>query len=93
MENIDFIVNKLKNETNNTDYTTYREKIVCGKKVIIIYIDPLTASDKISDFIVRSLDRINKIYKKHDDLGKVIENEIDNFKIKKITTYKDLCYH
>lgn len=93
MKNIDFIVNKLKTETNNTDYTTYREKIVCGKKIIIIYIDPLTASDKISDFIVRSLDRINKIYKKHDDLGKIIENEIDNFKIKKITNYKDLCYH
>ena len=93
MNNIEYIVNKLKNDTNNTDYTTYREKIVCNKKVYIIYIDPLTSSDKISDFIIRSLDRINKTYKKNDDLGKVIENEIDNFKIKKITTYKDLCYH
>ena len=93
MNNIEYIVNKLKNDTNNTDYTTYREKIVCNKKVYIIYIDPLTSSDKISDFIIRSLDRINKIYKKNDDLGKVIENEIDNFKIKKITTYKDMCYH
>ncbi|MBQ8681706.1 MAG: spore germination protein [Bacilli bacterium] len=93
IKNIDTIVEQLKKDTNQTDYTTYREKIVCGKKVVIIYIDPLTSSDKISDFIVRSLDRINKIYKKKDDLGSIIENEIDNFKIKKITTYKDLCYH
>lgn len=93
MEDIKYIVEKLKKDTNNTDYTTYREKTVCGKKVIIIYIDPLTSSDKISDFIVRSLDRINKVYSKKDDLGKVIENEIDNFKVKKITTYKELCYH
>ena len=64
MKDIDYIVNKLKMETNNTDYTTYREKVVCGKKTVIIYIDPLTSSDKISDFIVRSLDRINKIYNK-----------------------------
>lgn len=93
MKDIEYIVNKLKNDTNNTDYTTFREKTVCDKKMVIIYIDPLTSSDKISDFIVRSLDRINKIYKKKDELGKIIENEIDNFKIKKINTYKDLCYH
>lgn len=93
MKDIEYIVNKLKTDTNNTDYTTFREKTVCNKKMVIIYIDPLTSSDKISDFIVRSLDRINKIYKKKDDLGKIIENEIDNFKIKKINTYKDLCYH
>lgn len=93
MNNIENIVNKLKKDTNNTDYTTYREKQVCGKKIIIIYIDPLTSSDKISDFIVRSLDRINKVYSKRGDLGKVIENEIDNFKIKKINTYEDMCYH
>ena len=93
MKDIDYIVNKLKKDTNDTDYTTYREKIVCNRKLVIIYIDPLTSSDKISDFIVRSLDRINKLYKKHDDLGKILENEIDNFKVKKINTYKDLCYH
>ena len=93
MKNLEYIVNKLKTDTNNTDYTTFREKKVCGRKTTIIYIDPLTSSDKISDFIIRSLDRINKIYKKKDDLGQIIENEIDNFKIKKINTYKDLCYH
>lgn len=93
MKDIGYIVNKLKKDTNNTDYTTYREKIVCNRKLVIIYIDPLTSSDKISDFIVRSLDRINKTYKKNDDLGKILENEIDNFKVKKINTYKDLCYH
>ena len=62
MNDIEYIVKKLKSDTNNTDYTTYREKTVCNKKVIIIYIDPLTSSDKISDFIIRSLDRINRLY-------------------------------
>lgn len=93
MNNIENIVKNLKNDTNTSDYITYREKQVCDKKVIIIYNDTLTSSDKISDFIVRSLDRINKNYKKKDDLGKIIHNEIDNFKIKKLTTYENICYH
>ena len=93
MNNIENIVKQLKSDTNQSDYITYREKIVCNKKIVIIYNDTLTTSDKISDFIVRSLDRINKNYSKKADLGKIIYNEIDNFKIKKITTYEDLCYH
>ena len=63
MDNIENIVKKLKNDTNTSDYITYREKQVCDKKIIIIYNDTLTSSDKISDFIVRSLDKINTNYK------------------------------
>ncbi len=87
------IIERLKKETKETDEITYREKDVCKKKVYIIYNEPLTSSDKISDFIIRSLDRINRIYTKNDKLEEIIFNEIDNFKIKKITTYEDICYY
>lgn len=91
MENIDKIVKKLKKDTNNANDITYREKIVCKKRVQIIYNESLTGSDKISDFIVRSLDKINRLNKKKN-LIEVICNDIDNFKYKKICTYTDICY-
>ena len=92
MENINNIVNRLKKDTNNAVDMTYREKNVCKKKVQIIYIESLTGSDKISDFIIRSLDRIDKT-NKDKDLLKAITNGIDNFKYSKITTYEDICYY
>lgn len=92
MENIEEIIKRLKQETNNAEDITYREKIVCKKKVEIIYNESLTGSDKISDFIVRSLDKINRL-NKNKNLLKAITNDIDNFKYKEITTYKDLCYY
>lgn len=93
MKEIEKIVERLKKDTKQVDDITYREKYVCCKKMYIIYNEPLTSSDKISDFIVRSLDRINRIYKKQDNLEDIIFNEIDNFKIKKITTYQEICYY
>lgn len=92
MENINNIVKKIKTETNNAEDITYREKTVCKKKVEIIYNESLTGSDKISDFIVRSLDKINRT-NKNKDLLNAITNNIDNFKYKEITTYKDICYY
>lgn len=92
MKNIDEIVNKLKKDSNNADDITYREKIVCKKKVQLIYNEPLTSSDKISDFIVRSLDKINRL-NKDKNLLNAITNDIDNFKYTEITTYEDLCYY
>ena len=87
------LVNRLKTETNNSKEITYRKKMVCKREVYIIYNEPLTSSDKISDFIIRSLDRINKIYPKEKNLEEVIFNEIENFKVSKITTYEDICYY
>ncbi len=91
--NIENIVKKIKKETNNNNDITYRKKYVCGKTLYIIYNEPLTSSDKISDFIIRSLDKINLTYDKEIDLKIIIQNDIDNFKTKIITTYKDICYY
>lgn len=90
---IENVVNKLKKDTNNNENITYRLKYICGRKIYIIYNEPLTASNKISDFIMRSLDKINTMYDSSVDLNTVIKNDIDNFKIKEITTYKDISYY
>jgi len=81
------IINKLKQETNNLDNIIYRKKRILHKTIHIIYLDALIASDKISDFIIRSL---NKIY---IPTYNNILNKISNFKYKEITTYKDIVYY
>lgn len=58
------IINKLKKDTNNSSYIVYREKNIKDIKVNIIYNETLTDSDKLSNFIYRSLDHIEKIYNK-----------------------------
>ena len=69
LEETDLIIKKLKKETNEISDIVYREKYICGKKIYIIYNEPLTSSNKISDFIIRSLNNIkalttSSLYKK-----------------------------
>ena len=85
------IINKLKKDTNNSSYIVYREKNIKDIKVNIIYNETLTDSDKLSNFIYRSLDHIEKIYNKEDFLYDVIKNNISNIKIKDINNYQDIC--
>ena len=85
------IKRKLQNDTNTPFDITYREKSINNKKIEIIYIDSLCNSSTISDFIIRSLDKLNK--KNNNNLLKEIENNIDNFKYTKVYNYKDICYH
>lgn len=81
------IISKLKKETNNLDNIVYRTKKIFYKKIHIIYIDALISSDKISDFILRSLNHI------HIPTYNNIINNISNFKYKEISTYKDIIYY
>ncbi len=87
------IIKKIKKDTNNSNEITYRIKQVCNTNIHIIYNEPLTSSDTISNFIIRSLDKINRLYINNNNLDKIIFNEIDNIKITKIYTYKDICYY
>ena len=81
------IINKLKKESNFNDNIIYREKKILFKKIYIIFNETLTSSTDISDFIIRSLNRINiPLY--HNIL-----NKISNFKYKEINTYSDLSYY
>ena len=68
------IINKLKQETNNLDNIIYRKKRILHKNIYIIYIDALISSDKISDFVMRSLNHI------YIPTYNNIINKISNFK-------------
>lgn len=85
------IINKLKEETNNSSYIVYREKYINNIKIDIIYNEVLTDQDKMSNFIYRSLDHIEKIYQEKELLYDVIKNNISNIKIKEINNYQDIC--
>lgn len=81
------IINKIKKETNNQDNIIYRKKKILYKNIYIIFNETLSASDKISDFVIRSLNRI------HIPTYKNIINRISNFKYKEITTYEEIVYY
>ena len=81
------IIYKLKKDTNNNENIIYRKKQILYKTIYIIFNETISSSDTISDFIIRSLNKINiPIYKN-------IINNISNFKYKEINTYKDICYY
>jgi len=91
MLNINNIIDRLKEETNNQDNIIYRKKIIKKRLLYIIYLEELTSSDKISDFIIRSLTNIENNLKNKNHLFNNIENNISNFKVKKVYTYEDIC--
>lgn len=81
------VIEKLKKDTNNDDNIIYRKKNILFKEIYIIYNQTITSSNDISDFIIRSL---NKIY---IPTIKNIENKINNFKYKELNNYNDLTYY
>ena len=93
LNDIEFVVEKLKKDTNNIGSIVYRKKYVHKKKLYIIYNEPLVSSDKISDFIVRSLNKISVDKFSSKKLLSKLENDISNFKVKAINNYKDLCFY
>lgn len=93
LENIEQIVNRLKEETNHLGDIIYRKKRIQKKTVYIIYNEPLTSSDKISDFIVRSLTHIEQEKISTNTMLEQIENNISNFKVKRIQDYEQLCFY
>ena len=93
MKDTNKIIEKLKKDTNNCSDIVYRTKYITGREINVIYSEPIISSDKISDFIMRSLDYIDNKYKTDVDLVSIIKNDISNFKITEFNTYKDLCFY
>ena len=85
------IIKKLKEDTNTSSYIIYREKHIKNIKIDLIYHEALTDQEKMSNFIYRSLDYIEKIYNDKDSLYDTIKNNISNIKIKEIKDYQDIC--
>ena len=92
LEETDLIIKKLKKETNEISDIVYREKNIGNKKIYIIYNEPLTSSDKISDFIIKSLNHISEKHIKNN-LVKEISNNITHFKYEIIDKYDTLCFY
>ena len=90
MVNIMFeYIDKLKKDSNNLDDIVYRNKLIKGKRICIIYCDSLTNGNTISDFIIKSLDEL-KIVTSHNLLNNIKEN-IYNFKVMEAKTYDEMC--
>lgn len=84
------IIEKLKKETNNSSYILYRTKYIKKSRIDIIYSEVLTSQDKISDFIFKSLDYIENIYKENESIYDLIKNNIYNIKVKEVKDYEEL---
>lgn len=82
------IIKLLKKDTNNLENIIYRKKYIGLTKIFIIYNETLVSSDKVSDFIIRSLDNITPFFVYH----KIINN-IDNFKYKVLINYNEIDFY
>lgn len=80
------IIEKFKKETNNNPFIVYREKKLKKKNIYIIFNDSLISNDKISDFVIRSLDKIDE-----KNYLKWIKNNLDSCKYKEVKNYDDFC--
>lgn len=87
------VIELLKKETNSDKDIVYRKKTINDEDIYIVYDESLTSNDTISDFIIRSLDSIDYKYEKSKNIYNVIVNDINIFKVKEISTYKDICYY
>ena len=81
------IIERLKKETNNQDTIIYREKKILFKTIYIIFNETLISSSAVSDFILRSLNKIK--IPTYDN----IINKISNFKYKELSTYEDVSFY
>ena len=87
------IVEVLKSKIGNCENFIFREKIIKNNKITIIFDEPLTSSNKISNFIIRSLNKIEiKRYTKKN-LYNSIKNNMADFKFKEIYTTEDIIKH
>lgn len=79
-------IDRFKKETNNSNFIVYREKYIKKRKIYIIFNDTLISNDKISDFIIRSINRINE----KDPLA-WIKNSLASCKYQEVKTYDDFA--
>ena len=91
--NIDRTVNKLKKDTDNLEDIVYHYKKIGQTRICIIYNEPLVSSDKISDFIIRSLTNIDLTKPNSKPIIDNIKSNISNFKVSNIKTYDELCFY
>ena len=82
-------IDKLKKDTNNISDIIYRKKKIKNKDVYIIFNEPLTSGDRISDSIFESLYEIDF----NKNIKEEIINNIYNCKITTTNNYDEMCYY
>ncbi|MBR1377425.1 MAG: spore germination protein [Bacilli bacterium] len=84
-------IDRLKKDTNNITDIVYRKKRIRKKDIYIIFNEPLTSGDRISDHIFESLFEMRVINTKK--VLENIENNIYNFKVTTTNDYDEMCYY
>ena len=87
------IINIIKKKTNNNSDIIYRIKNINNINLYILYSESLTSSSTISDYIIRSLNIIEKKYHNKTNLYNIIKNNLDSSKITEQTDYNKLSYY
>lgn len=82
-------IDRLKKDTNNISDIVYREKKIKNNKICIIFNEPLTSGDRISDSIFESLYEIDI----NKNIKETIINNIYNFKVTTTNSYDEMCYY
>ena len=80
------IINSIKKDTFDNPKIIIRDKKIRNKTIYIVYNELLIDSNKVSDFIVKSLDNINYNFNIYNS----IINNIYNFKYKELLNYEEL---
>lgn len=80
------IINSIKKDTFDNPKIIIRDKKIRNKTIYIVYNELLIDSNKVSDFIVKSLDNINYNFNIYNS----IINNIYNFKYKELLNYEEM---
>ena len=78
LQSTEDIVNYIKTSTSNSKDIAYRKVQVLDSTIYVVYSETLTSTDRISDFVIRSIKEISYEDIKKERLNKV-QNELDTY--------------
>lgn len=92
---IEDIFNYIKEINGNSPDITTRIIKVKNKRVGYIFFQSVSSDDKISDFLVKSLDYSNKLHNQSlfNSLFGILQNSIANSNMKVIKSYEDITFY
>lgn len=87
---VEKIIEKIKNDNNNSCDINYRIIKIKNKKIGYIFLESVSSDDKISDFLVKSLTNIKKNI--FENIITELKNTIYNSKLTIIEKHEDIFY-
>lgn len=92
-KNIEKLIDQIKQDNNNSCDINSRIIKIRNKKIGYIFLESVSSDDKISDFLVRSLNKDivkNNIF---DNIFTELQNTLFNSKIKIVENYDEIFYY